>query len=80
MAKESQHQPQTKPKMPIVRCTCGAKILLVPDVKKMSEAIEKHIKEHLPRGNSSKKYELLANQIRANLIIQTLNAAKENAG
>lgn len=32
--------------MSIVKCTCGAKILLVPDVAAMSLAVKNHITEH----------------------------------
>ncbi len=28
--------------MPTIRCTCGSEILVVPDVKAMSVAIENH--------------------------------------
>ena len=30
-----------------VRCECGAEILLIPDVKEMSKAIEDHVDLHL---------------------------------
>lgn len=33
-------------KMPFIECTCGAKILVVPDVAAMNEAIKKHVAEH----------------------------------
>lgn len=29
-------------KMPIIKCTCGAKILVVPDLSAMERAIENH--------------------------------------
>jgi hypothetical protein len=32
--------------MPIVKCTCGARILLVPDVAGMSLAVKNHMAEH----------------------------------
>lgn len=35
-----------KSKMPLVRCTCGAKILLVPDLAAMNRAIKNHLTEH----------------------------------
>ncbi len=31
----------------VVKCECGAEILLVPDVKAMSHAIEVHVAEHI---------------------------------
>ncbi len=33
-------------KMPIAVCKCGEKILVVPDLIVMGEAIKKHLKEH----------------------------------
>jgi hypothetical protein len=32
--------------MPIVRCHCGAKILVVPDLAAMDRAIKAHMAEH----------------------------------
>ena len=32
--------------IPLIKCTCGAEILLVPDIKEMNKAIINHIKEH----------------------------------
>ena len=32
--------------MPIVECTCGEKILLIPDLAAMSKAINNHKAEH----------------------------------
>ncbi|HUJ84101.1 MAG TPA: hypothetical protein VLV84_00670 [Candidatus Acidoferrales bacterium] len=40
--------------MPIVRCMCGAKILVVPDLKAMNRAVNNHIVEHRKTGNHSK--------------------------
>jgi hypothetical protein len=35
-----------QPKMPIYRCSCGAEILIVPDLNKMIQAISNHLVEH----------------------------------
>jgi hypothetical protein len=32
--------------LPIIRCECGAKILVLPDLKAMNSAIETHVTEH----------------------------------
>jgi hypothetical protein len=32
--------------MPICYCTCGSKILIVPDLPAMNKAIKKHMIEH----------------------------------
>jgi hypothetical protein len=36
-----------KTKMPLVKCSCGAKILLVPDVAAMSLALKNHAAKHV---------------------------------
>ena len=36
----------SKSTLPIVKCSCGAKILVVPDVAAMSLAIKRHLAEH----------------------------------
>ena len=33
--------------MVIVRCSCGAEILLLPDLKEMGKAIDDHVELHL---------------------------------
>ena len=38
--------PVHKNSMPIVRCVCGSEILVVPDLKAMNLAINKHVAEH----------------------------------
>lgn len=32
--------------LPIIQCSCGFELLLLPDVKVMGQAIEKHALEH----------------------------------
>lgn len=36
----------TLEKMPVFNCSCGVKILIVPDLSAMNEAIENHLAEH----------------------------------
>jgi hypothetical protein len=43
---ETKNSLQKKSKMPIVKCSCGTKILIVPDLKEMDQAIKNHILEH----------------------------------
>jgi hypothetical protein len=33
-------------KMPVFNCTCGAKILIVPDLAAMNKAIKNHLNQH----------------------------------
>ncbi|MGF3522495.1 MAG: hypothetical protein ACQXXJ_05295 [Candidatus Bathyarchaeia archaeon] len=73
---KTRHPHKTKTKIPVIKCSCGAVILVVPDIKKMSDAIEKHVEEHVQKGKHSKNGET-TEQIRENLIAQTLNVAKD---
>jgi hypothetical protein len=41
-----QKKPRDREELPTIRCTCGAKILIVPDITAMSLAIQKHKAEH----------------------------------
>jgi len=63
--------------MPMVKCFCGAKILLVPDVKKMSEAIEAHAKEHAKNYKTEKEKDIEADRVREDLIAKVLAKACE---
>jgi len=44
IAKENKKRPKSY--MPIVKCICGTKILVVPDVAAMSRAVKNHMAEH----------------------------------
>ncbi len=63
--------------MPVVECFCGARILLVPDVKKMSEAIEAHAMEHAQNFSTKKEKEAEVERIRDELIAKVLAKACE---
>lgn len=57
----------------MITCSCGAEILLIPNVKCMSEAIEVHVEEHVRKLKASKNTE--ADRIRDYLIAKILNKA-----
>ena len=61
-----------------ILCECGAEILLLPDVKAMSEAIEVHVDLHLKgvygRGFSNEE----ASRLREALINQVLKITGES--
>jgi hypothetical protein len=60
--------------LPIIRCSCGFGLLLLPDVKVMGQAIEKHALEH------EKKYGLTwdqAESLKEQLIAQAFRLASE---
>jgi hypothetical protein len=45
--------------MPAVRCSCGFKILVIPDLKAMNQAIKNHVTEHKKAGDGSGRIDLL---------------------
>ena len=63
-----------------IKCACGAKISLLPDVKAMGEAIEVHIALHLEGVRSQPCTTLEADRLRESLIIQVLMTAGEPEG
>jgi hypothetical protein len=63
--------------LPVIECSCGAQILLVPNVKKMGAAIEAHIIEHTKKIKNSKDAEAEAERVRDDLIVKVLEMASE---
>ncbi len=63
--------------LPLIECFCGAKILLVPNVKHMSEAIEAHVAEHTKKIKDQKEAEAEAERVRDDLIAKVLSKACE---
>jgi hypothetical protein len=60
-----------KRKMPIIKCSCGTEILVVPDIKAMDRAISRHVAEHnVKAGNSTEKK--LVNKKKADYLIRKL--------
>lgn len=53
----------------VITCECGYKILVVPDLAAMSQAIENHVLEHAKGSESPGDY-VEANRIRDSLISQ----------
>lgn len=49
--------------MPIFNCSCGIKILIVPDLPAMNEAIENHLIEHKKITGQDLSEENLAQEI-----------------
>lgn len=60
---------------PLIRCECGFEILLVPDLKMMTRAIEVHAAEHGKREKDSAKAAFEGERIRAVLNALALNGA-----
>jgi hypothetical protein len=40
------HNKKIHRKMPVFSCSCGTKILIIPDLPEMDKAIKNHIEEH----------------------------------
>ena len=60
---ETKNSLQKKSKMPVVKCSCGTKILVVPDLKKMDQAVKNHILEHKKITGRNLTEETLAQEI-----------------
>ena len=61
--------------MPLIRCFCGAELLVVPDLNAMNRAIENHIVEHKKMDRSNGKKQMSPSKLRQFLIGQILAAA-----
>ena len=65
-------------KLPVIKCcSCGAEIMMVANVKLMSEAIEAHIEKHKVRVKNSTANEAEKELIRDDLIKQVFAKATE---
>jgi hypothetical protein len=77
--KTSKKETNDNDTLPAVNCFCGVKILLVPDVRLMSEAIEAHIKEkHMSKTVDSVEAEVETEKVREYLIMQVFDKASKN--
>lgn len=61
----------------IIRCECGAEILLIPDIKEMERAINKHAKLHAKKERNTEKAIAVFEQIQDYLVQQVLITASE---
>ena len=52
-----------KHSLPIINCTCGAQILVVPDAKAMDRAINSHLVKHKNINEHTRIVQLLTAQI-----------------
>ena len=69
---------QAKNGLPVVKCECGAEILLVTNVKVMGEAIETHVELHRRKLKNPVDAEVEAERIRDFLIGQVLDKAGDS--
>ncbi|MGD0995742.1 MAG: hypothetical protein ABR909_09505 [Candidatus Bathyarchaeia archaeon] len=73
----SKKNPNGNAGLPVIKCSCGAEILLFPNVKLMSEAIEAHVEEHKQKVKDPKEAEAEAECIRDDLIVKVLDKASK---
>jgi hypothetical protein len=65
-------------KIPVIKCSsCGAEIMLVQNVKFVSEAIEAHVEFHRLKVRNPLQVEAEAERIRGDLITQAFKTASE---
>ena len=58
----------------VIKCECGFEILVLPDLKAMSQAIEKHVLEHKNKGAKAAE----ANGIEEELIAQLFKKVSDS--
>jgi hypothetical protein len=66
-----------KSEFPAIKFFCGAKIMLVPNVKLMSEAIEAHVEKHKKKIKDPSEAEAEAERVRDYLITQVFDIASK---
>jgi hypothetical protein len=62
-------------RLPVIRCECGAAILMVPDLKAMNHAIEVHVAKHRKEEQNRENKDKTAAHVREILIEQVLKKA-----
>lgn len=62
----------------IIKCECGTEILMLPDLKETSRAIENHVSEHRNREKDFEKARAEEERVRDGLITQVLRKAGES--
>jgi len=60
----------SKKELPIIKCFCGAKILLVSNVKLMSKAIDTHVEKHKRKVKDPAEAEKESDKVSEYLIMQ----------
>lgn len=64
-------------RLSLIICECGSEILLIPDLRAMSHAIEVHVAEHRKKESDPTKAEAAVRRVRKLLIEQVLQKASE---
>jgi hypothetical protein len=63
--------------LPVIKCSCGYEILLVPDIKVMSKAIDDHVETHSQKVKDPKASKAEAERISDYLIAQVFGKASK---
>ena len=63
--------------LPLLKCECGAEILLLPDLKVMNHAIEVHVAGHRKKEKDPRKAAAAASHIRQILTEQLFKKTSE---
>jgi len=66
--------------LPLIRCECGAEILVVPDLRAMNRVIKIHVNEHRKREKTALKNIVSPIRINQLLVQRTLLKASEKNG
>ena len=66
--------------LPLIRCECGAEILVVPDLRAMNRVIKIHVTEHRKREKTALKNVVPSIKINQLLVQRTLLKASEENG
>jgi hypothetical protein len=53
-SKQADADKDLKERLPVIKCECGAEILLVPDLHAMNRAIKDHVTEHKKKESNAK--------------------------
>ena len=69
------HNHSSSGRLPVIRCECGHEILVLPDLKAMGQAIDKHVLEH----KNKRAADAEADRIELDLIAQVLNKAADKS-
>ena len=69
---------RSKLNLPTIKCRCGAEILVVANIKLMSQAIEAHVEEHKKKVKGHKEAEAETERIADDLVAKVLRKACEN--
>jgi len=68
------HKDSFKSHLPVITCVCGYEILILPDLKIMSQAIDKHVLEHKNKGATDSE----TDEIEFELIAQLFSEVDES--